>query len=144
MDSKIEQCVCNKFCVKLGKSDTETLEIIREAFGEHSLSWAAVFEWHSCFKASRVSVEDDERSGQPSTSKTTENVEKIRTHPLIHREFVPPKMTVNSDFYCDVLRCLRENVRRKRPELWRNHNWLLYHNNVPTRTHVPENHRVFD
>jgi hypothetical protein len=42
-----------------------------------SLSRTAVFEWHSCFKTSQVSVEDDECSGQPSTSKTTENVEKI-------------------------------------------------------------------
>jgi hypothetical protein len=55
--------------------------MLREAFGEHSLIWTAVFEWHSRFKAGRVSVEDDKRSGRPSTSKTTENVEKIqRTH----------------------------------------------------------------
>jgi hypothetical protein len=25
-------------------------------------------------------------------------------------------------------------VQRKRPELWRNHNWLLYHDNTPTHT----------
>jgi hypothetical protein len=31
-----------------------------------------------------VSVEDDERSGRPSTSKTTENVEKIQE--LIHED----------------------------------------------------------
>jgi hypothetical protein len=30
---------------------------------------------------------------------------------IVHREFVPSKITVNSDFYCDVLRRLRENVR---------------------------------
>jgi hypothetical protein len=65
---------------------------------------------------------------------------------FFHREFVPPtsKMTVNSDFYYGVLIRSRENVRRKRPELWRNHNWLLQHDNTPARTHVPENHRVFD
>jgi hypothetical protein len=34
---------------------------------------------------------------------------------IVHREFVPSNTTVNSDFYCDVLRHLRENVRRKRP-----------------------------
>jgi hypothetical protein len=51
--------------------------MLREAFGEHSLSWTAVFEWHLRFKASRVSVEDDKRLGRKSTSKTTENVEKI-------------------------------------------------------------------
>jgi hypothetical protein len=50
--------------------------MLREAFGEHSLSRTAVFEWNSRFKACRVSVED-ERSGRPSTIRTTENVEKI-------------------------------------------------------------------
>jgi hypothetical protein len=48
-----------------------------DAFGEHSLSWTAVFEWHSHFKANQVSVEDDELSGRPGTSKMTENVEKF-------------------------------------------------------------------
>jgi hypothetical protein len=35
MDGKIEQCVCIRFCVKVGKSATETLEMLHEAFGEH-------------------------------------------------------------------------------------------------------------
>jgi hypothetical protein len=78
MDGKIEQCVCIKFCVKLGKSATETLEMLGEDFGEHSISRSAVFEWHSRFKAGRVSVEDDKCSGRPNTSKTTENVEKFK------------------------------------------------------------------
>jgi hypothetical protein len=58
-----EQCVSIKFCVKLGKSTTEAIEMLRRAFGEHSLSQTAVFEWHSRFKAGQVSVEDGERSG---------------------------------------------------------------------------------
>jgi hypothetical protein len=64
MDGKYEQRVCNKFCMKLGKPTT-TPEMLCEASGEHSLSHTAVFEWHSCFKAGRVSVEDDKHSGQP-------------------------------------------------------------------------------
>jgi hypothetical protein len=44
MDGKIEQRVCIKFCVKFGKSGTETLEMLCEAFGEYSLSRTAVFE----------------------------------------------------------------------------------------------------
>jgi hypothetical protein len=61
MDGKIEQRVCIKFCMKLSKSTTKAPQMLSEAFGEHSLSQTAVSEWHSCFKAGRVSVEHDER-----------------------------------------------------------------------------------
>jgi hypothetical protein len=44
MYEKMEQRVCMKFCVKLRKSAAEILEMLREAFGEHSLSRATVFE----------------------------------------------------------------------------------------------------
>jgi hypothetical protein len=50
IDSKIKQRACIKFCVKLGKSATETLLMLCEAFGEHSLSRTAVFE---CIHISR-------------------------------------------------------------------------------------------
>jgi histone-lysine N-methyltransferase SETMAR len=32
---------------------------------------------------------------------------------IVHREFVPQGQTVNKTFYCEVLRRLRENIRRK-------------------------------
>jgi hypothetical protein len=63
MDGKIEQCVCIKFCVKLGKSATKTLEMFCEALGEHSLSQIAAIEWHSSFKTGQASAEDDECLG---------------------------------------------------------------------------------
>jgi hypothetical protein len=63
MHGKLKQSVCTKFCVKLSKSATETLEMLCETFGEHSLSWTAVFDWNSRFKAGQVSVEDDNCSG---------------------------------------------------------------------------------
>ena len=50
---------------------------------------------------------------------------------IIHQEFVPPGMTVNADFYCDVLRRLRENVRRKRPQKWQNQKLIIHNNNAP-------------
>jgi hypothetical protein len=45
---------------------------------------------------------------------------------IVHHEFLPPNTTVNSDFYSDVLRHLRENVQRKRQELWH-----VHHDNAP-------------
>ena len=50
---------------------------------------------------------------------------------IVHREFVPPGMTVNADFYCDVLRRLRENLRGKRPQKWQNQNLFIHHHNAP-------------
>jgi hypothetical protein len=49
--------------------------MLREAFGEHSQ--AVVFEWQSRFKAGQVSVEDDERSRRPSTTKLQKMLKKF-------------------------------------------------------------------
>jgi histone-lysine N-methyltransferase SETMAR len=50
---------------------------------------------------------------------------------VVHREFVPQGQTVNITFYCEVLRRLWENIRRKRPNLWRAKNWILQDDNAP-------------
>ena len=52
----------------------------------------------------------------------------------MHKEFVPPAQAVNGKLYCKVLRRMRENVRCKWPEMWKNGNWLLHHNNVLAHT----------
>jgi hypothetical protein len=44
MDGNIEQRVCIMFCVRLGKSATQILEMLRETFGEGSLSRTVVSE----------------------------------------------------------------------------------------------------
>ena len=36
---------------------------------------------------------------------------------IVHREFVPPGQTVNQEFYLEVLRRMRENVRKKTPRI---------------------------
>jgi hypothetical protein len=75
-DDKNMQRICINFCMKLCNSATKTLEMLCEAFEEHTLSQMAVFEWHTHFKVSRVPTENDnERSGSLRTS-TTGNVEK--------------------------------------------------------------------
>ena len=53
---------------------------------------------------------------------------------IVHEEFVPPGQTVNGKFYCEVLRRMRENVRHKWPEMCKNGDWLLHHDNAPTHT----------
>jgi len=53
---------------------------------------------------------------------------------IVHKEFVPPGQTVNAAFYVKVLKSLQENVRRKRPDQWRNNTWLLHRDNAPAHT----------
>ncbi|UYV75887.1 CLCN3 [Cordylochernes scorpioides] len=39
--------------------------------------------------------------------------------------------TVNKEYYLQVMRNLREAIRQKLPDLWKNKNWLLHHDNAP-------------
>jgi len=58
------------------------------------------------------------------------------TKGIVHKEFVPTDQTVSSGFYCEVLRRLHENVRRHRPQLWREQTLLLHHVNASSHTSV--------
>ncbi len=49
-------------------------------------------------------------------------------------DFKDPKVTVDSDNYCDILRRLKEQLRRRRPEKWVGRNFFLHHDNAPTHT----------
>ncbi len=44
---------------------------------------------------------------------------------IVNNEFIIRGQTVNAECYGDVLRCLRENIQHKQPELRRNGNWAL-------------------
>ena len=65
---------------------------------------------------------------------------------IVHKEFVPPGQTANAAFYVEVLKCLWENVRRKRLDQWQNNTWLLHHDNalahatLLTRRFLTDNH----
>ena len=39
--------------------------------------------------------------------------------------------TINKEYYLNVLRRLREAIRKKRPILWRSNSWMLHHDNAP-------------
>jgi transposase len=78
------QRICVKFCVNIGKSVTETFEMLKIAFGEESMCTTQTYEWLKRFKEDRTLVDDDPRSGRPSTSKT-DNVAKVHEVILSNR-----------------------------------------------------------
>jgi len=66
------------FCVKLGKTFTETHQMLQNAYGDDCLSRTQVYEWFGRFKSGRETLDDDERSGRPRTGLSKENIEKVR------------------------------------------------------------------
>ena len=65
-----------------------------------------------------------EKSGVTSTEegKASEKQHQVKVDlffhqkGIVHKESFPPGQTVNAAFYVEVLKRLRENVRRKRPD----------------------------
>jgi hypothetical protein len=121
MDVLKEQRVCIKFCQKLGKTATETYEMLHQAFGETVLSRSKTFEWYSRFKNGHKSIKDDSHTGQPSMVRTNETVDYVNA--VIH---VSRLLTIR-ETVTTPLRC----IRRKWPHKWSSGTWLLHHNNVP-------------
>lgn len=77
-DRYLEQRIHVKFCVKLNKSASETLEMLQVVYGEEVMSRARVFDWHKRFKEGRDDIHGDVKSGCPVIHRTQENIEKVR------------------------------------------------------------------
>ena len=52
-------------------------------------------------------------------------------HGVVHQEFLLQGRMVNKEYYLEVMRRLREAIRKKRPKLWENYSWILHHDNAP-------------
>ena len=49
----------------------------------------------------------------------------------MHYEFAPRGQTINKEYYVEVLKRLRDAVRRKRPCFWSSGDWVLHHDIAP-------------
>jgi hypothetical protein len=76
-DRLLEQRINIKFCAKLGKSASENLQMLTEAYVADAMKNLSVFEWHKRFKERREDVKDDKITGRQKTHRTDENVEKV-------------------------------------------------------------------
>ena len=53
---------------------------------------------------------------------------------IVHYEFASRGQTINKEYYVEVLKRLRDAVRRKRPRFWSSGDWLLHHDNAPAHS----------
>ena len=66
------------FCVKNGIKCSKTLEMLKVAYGECTISQKIVYKWYNLFTEGREEVNDNARPGRPSTSTTNENTEAVK------------------------------------------------------------------
>jgi hypothetical protein len=55
---------------------------LREAYGDHALSQTTTYKWFKRSKNGRTSMDDDEQSGQPLSSKSEPLIAQVKN--IIH------------------------------------------------------------
>ncbi|XP_069925506.1 pumilio homolog 2 isoform X9 [Oryctolagus cuniculus] len=76
--AKIEARTNIKFMVKLGWKNGEIIDALRKVYGDSAPKKSAVYKWITRFKKGRDNVEDEARSGRPSTSICEEKISLVR------------------------------------------------------------------
>ena len=74
----VEQQINPKFLVRLEKTPTEALKLLQEVYDDDTMSRTRPLRGTEGSKRKEEKVEDDHRSGRPSTSRTVENVDGVR------------------------------------------------------------------
>ncbi|PSN51993.1 hypothetical protein C0J52_06134 [Blattella germanica] len=66
-----------KFCLKLGKTATDTHGMLVYVYGVETVSKKCVFEWFKHFRNGKEGVDDEPLSGLLSKSITPDNIERV-------------------------------------------------------------------
>lgn len=116
----------------LAMSDNDVQRIIT---GDET--WVHEYDVETAQQSSEWRAKDEPKPKKPRQSRS-----KIKTmlivffdfQGVVHSEYLPTGQTANAAWYVQVLRNLRENIRRKRPELWKSQSWFLHHDNASIHT----------
>ena len=78
--SGTEQRANIKFSFKLGKTAAETVELMRQVYGDNCSSRAQIFRWYARFRSGVETIEDEARPGRPfSVHNESEKMNTRRT-----------------------------------------------------------------
>ena len=75
-DRNLEQRI--KFLAKSGKTATKSCVMLKNVYGDETMSRARAFEWRKRFLDCREDMHDDPKSSRHNTTKTDENIERVR------------------------------------------------------------------
>ena len=111
MTERTDQRICIKFWFNLGKSYTETIEMIQKAFVDESMGISQIKEWYRRFK-------------QPKKARQSRSHVKwmlivfFDCEGVAHYESAPRGQTLSNEYYVEVLKRLGDAMKRKKPHFW--------------------------
>jgi hypothetical protein len=73
----MEQEANIEFCFKLGETATETVELMRQVYGDNCLSRAQIFRWYARFKSGVETIENEARPGCPLSVRNEGLIAKV-------------------------------------------------------------------
>jgi transposase len=94
------------------ESAKATHEMLKFVSGDSAVVMKTVHKWFERFRNGCESVEDEERSGRPSTSKTQENVERVREIIRSNRRLTIGEIPEDLNIFYDSV----QNICNKRYE----------------------------
>jgi hypothetical protein len=100
-----------------------TFEKLQKVSGDDTMSRTTTYEWYR----------------RPQKARQVRSNVKVMLiiffdyEGVVHHEFVQGQ-AVNKEFYVEVLRRLRESIRKTRPPSWKVKQWLLHHDNAPAHS----------
>jgi len=99
-----EQRIVIKFLTKLGKNGPQIFQDLSTVYGENALKQLTVFKWVKRFYEGWESVKDDKRSRRPSTSKTDENIARVKNAVFQDKRktirMIAEELNLNKDAQC--------------------------------------------
>ncbi|XP_067122537.1 histone-lysine N-methyltransferase SETMAR-like [Centruroides vittatus] len=108
---KTETRAVIKYLTKKGLTPSQIKADMDEVLGESAPSYTTVKKWTALFKSGRESVEDDPRSGRPSTAVTEENIDKVHDFVLADRRLKTREIAETTGISVDrVHHILTENL----------------------------------
>jgi ribosomal protein S25 len=89
--------------------------MLQTVYGDEALTLISVFEWFKRFKYWHGDLQDDSRSGRPSTSRNADTIADVRKMVTRDRRFTLRMMSDELNINTETIRqILREDLRKRK------------------------------